>query len=198
MTEIPKNHDIIEDKRLKEGQKEGEDSQDKALNEKFEKGGKDIADGMDHMAKQEVDAIKKSFSADESANPTYNAEFTKAQKDFTAETQDILSGEGKPAEKMKALDSAFKAFKEQVASIKGKKEGMDAQRASRQGENIKEEEKKNEQGSQEFKEALLKGMEKHHTEQAQKQQKAATFLGEKESGYAQQEATKEISDTLAF
>lgn len=196
MTEAPKND--TEDKKLKEGQKEGGESQNKALDQKFEQGGKEIADGMDHMAKEEIAAIKKGFSADERNNPIYNQKFDTAEKDFKAQTEKILSGEGKPEEKMKALNAAFEAFKEQVASIKGTKEGMDAQRALAQGKNIKEEEENDKEGSQKFKEALLKGMEEHHMGEAKKQQKAATFLGEKERGYAQAEANQEISETLAF
>ncbi len=97
---------------------------------------------MEYMAKQEVDAVKKDFSPDELNNPAYNQEFTRVQKDFTAETAEILRGPGKPEEKVKALELAFQQFQKEVGAIKGTKEGQDAQRGSKQGENIQKKDEK--------------------------------------------------------
>lgn len=174
MAEVPKND--IEDKKLGEGEQS-----DSKLHADMEKGGEDVKKGMDSMAKQEVDTIKKGFSADELKNPRYTEQFASEQKKLESETEAILNGPGKPEEKTRDLKIAFEAFKERLAAIKGTKEGMDAERSTRQSKNIQTENERDEKGSQEFKTSLLRNMQNAREIEMQKEIKAARFLKESES-----------------
>jgi len=128
---------------------------DTKLNTELEKKDNSLADGIYLMATTEINTIKSDFSADERDNLAYNSKFTEAQEKLTIETKKILSEKGTPEEKTKALELAFEKFQKEIRSIKGTNEAQDAQRSTKQAENIQKDGKKNEQLSQRFKEALL-------------------------------------------
>lgn len=185
-------------KDLLEKQETQKKNPDIKLNTEIEKKDNSLADGMDLMAKAEISTIKSDFSADELNNPVYNSKFTKAQENLTAETQKILTEKGTPEEKTKAMEFAFEKFQAEVRSIEGTKEAQDAQRSTKQAENIKKNEKKNEQLSQKFKEDLLQKSQESVEKKLQAQKLAAEKLGNKEQEVSQEEAKESIQSTSAF
>lgn len=72
-----------------EKQENQDNNTDTKLNTEFEKNYHNIADSMELMGKNEIDAME--FSDDERSNPQYMNKFTKLQDDFTAQSKKILS-----------------------------------------------------------------------------------------------------------
>jgi hypothetical protein len=160
---------------IKEQEKKPDDKTNKELYTQFDKKDGRVDASINLMAQKEITEAQKemdtlNLSPEELNNKNYTGQFAKAQGDFANEVKEITSNpDSKPEEKAKALEIAFEKFQVTIGSIKGTNEAKDAQRATAQGKNMEDQQKKGIEKSQKFKETLLENINKITEQKVQEQ-----------------------------